>query len=318
MFSPFFNKKSFLTLVFLTLAALAGNYFTLDLFFGISFLFGSIASLIVLYLFGNTWGVLVALVSSIQTIFLWHHPYAVILFVLEVFFIALLRRQNQNLLLLDMFYWLLSGMPLGWVFYSLVLNLENTQFLLIIFKQAVNGINNALIATLATTYLPLNRWLNRPQVENKISLQTNLLNLLICCLFLPLLLLIILDNNRVVNHLVENIQADITLTSNLTTNELQFWHQTRIEQLTNLAQIAIGGNIKSSDKLQYSTELIQKLSPYFCSISIENALGDRIAFAGGIQNTLRATSDNIVIEHAKTTLKPVTSDANHNYNSDYR
>ncbi len=94
MLSPFFDKKSFLALLFLTFAALAGNYFTLDLFFGIFFVFGSIASLIALYLFGNTWGIFIALVSSIPTILLWHHPYAAIIFTLEILFVALLRRQH--------------------------------------------------------------------------------------------------------------------------------------------------------------------------------------------------------------------------------
>jgi len=104
MSSPFFDKRSFLALLFLTLAALTGNYFTLDLFFGISFLFGSIASLIVLYLFGVKWGVLVAAISSFQAVFLWHYPYALVIFILEVLYIALLRRQYHKILLLDMLY----------------------------------------------------------------------------------------------------------------------------------------------------------------------------------------------------------------------
>jgi len=169
MFSPVFNKKHFVLLLILTVAALAGNYFIFDSFFGISFLFGSIASFIVLSTFGIAWGILLAFISSIQTIFLWHHPYALIIFVLEVCFVAFLHRQQQNILLLDIFYWLLVGMPLGWVLYTFFLDLESTQVLLLILKQAVNGIANALIATLIITYLPLNRWIRVPQSDRKIS-----------------------------------------------------------------------------------------------------------------------------------------------------
>lgn len=313
MFSPFFDKRSFLALVFFTLAALAGNYFTLDLFFGISFIFGSIASLIVVHLFGTPWGVLVALISSVQTIGLWHHPYAAILLILEVLFVALLRRRYQNILLLDMLYWLLIGMPLGLVFYSLFLHLETTQFLLIILKQSVNGIANALIAITIITYLPLNKWLDRTQADGKISLQANLLNLLISCLFLPLLLLILLDNNRIINHLINDIQADLELTSNLVTSELQAWHQTHLDQLNYLAQIVKKSDVKSSDRLQDSTELMQKISPYFYNISIENALGNRIASAGKNQDILKS-DEKLLTERAKNTLKPILSDINHNLN----
>ncbi len=313
MLSPFFSKKSFLALLFLTLAALAGNYFTLDLFFGVSFLFGSIASLIVSYLFGNNWGLLVALISSVQTVFLWHHPYTAIIFVIEVLFVGLLLRQHQNILLLDMFYWLLIGIPLGWLFYSLFLHLDNTQFLLIVLKQSVNGIANALIANLIITYLPINKWLSRPQASKKISLQENILNLLICFLFLPLLLLMLLDSNRVVNQLVDDIQSDLELTSNLITTQLQTWHQNHLYQLNNLAQSAIKNNLEFSDKLQLSTELTQQLSPDFYSISIENALKNKIAFSGNSQNKLNEKfDDDLLVERAKTTLKPVISDANSN------
>lgn len=220
MRSPFFSKRSFLALLLLSLAALSGNYFTLDLFFGISFLFGSIASLMVLYLFGNSWGLLVAVISIIQTIFLWHHSYTAVILVLEIFFVGLLRKHQQNILLLDMLYWLFVGMPLGWLFYSLFLHLDSTQLLLTIFKQAVNGIANALTANLIITYLPIARWLGQPQTNNRISLQENLLNLLICYLFLPLLLLMLLDSNRIVTQLVSSIQSDLELTSDLITTDL--------------------------------------------------------------------------------------------------
>ncbi|WP_009632699.1 sensor histidine kinase [Synechocystis sp. PCC 7509] len=310
MFSPFINKRAFLALVFLTLAALAGNYFTLDLFWGISFLFGSIASLVVLYLFGTPWGVLVTLISSIQTIVLWHHPYAAILLGLEILFIGLFRRQPSNILLVDILYWLIIGMPLGWLFYALVLNLNNTQVLLLLLKKAVNGIANALIANLIITYLPLNKWLHRPQADKKISLQSNILNLLICCLFLPLLVLTLLDSNRVVNHLVSDIQADLELTSSFLSTELQAWHQAHLDRFNKLAQIAVKSNVKSSANLQLSTDLMQQLFPDSYSISIENNLGNQVAFSGNNQNKIIGNSDNkLLIEKAKNTLKPILSSA---------
>lgn len=306
MFSPFHNRNSFLALLFLTLAALASNHFTLNLFFGISFLFGSIASLIFLYLYGTTWGILVALISSIQTIVLWHHPYSAIIFVLEILFVGLLRRQPSNILLLDMLYCLLIGMPLGWLFYALFLPFDDTHFSLMLLKQSVNGITHALSANLIITYLPVCQWLNRTQVNKKISLQENILNLLICCLFLPLLLLLtLLDSNRVVNHLINDIQAELELTSAFISTELQAWHQIHLDRLIQLAQIAGESNIKFSDKLQLSTELMQRLSPDFYRINIEDNQKKQIAFSGDIKSLSEKSANNLLIERVKNTLKPV-------------
>jgi PAS domain S-box-containing protein len=307
---PFSDKRSFAALLILALLALAGNYFTWDLFFGISFLFGSIASLIVLYLFGNSWGLLVVFVSSIQTIFIWNHPYVAIIFILEILFIGLFRQQQQNILLLDMLYWILVGIPLGWVFYSLLLHLDNTQLLLTILKQAINGIANALIANLIITYLPLASWLGHPQTSKKISLQENILNLLIYFLFLPLLLLILLDGNRVASRLFNDVQTDLDLTANLLSAELQTWHQSHLDRLSKLAQFAVKSDVKMSDELQNTTELMQQISPNFYSISIENALGDKIAFSGKPQTNTDAKNYNkLLVETVKNTLKPVISNS---------
>jgi len=53
-------------------------------------------------------------------------------------------------------------MPLSWFFYTLFLNLDNTQSFLLMLTQAVNGIANALIANLIVTYLPVKKMVRSP------------------------------------------------------------------------------------------------------------------------------------------------------------
>ncbi|MGL6284118.1 MAG: hypothetical protein ACRC2J_17070, partial [Microcoleaceae cyanobacterium] len=53
----FLTDNSFLLpIILLTSLGYLGNYLKLNLFFGVDFLFGSIATLLVVYLYGTVWG----------------------------------------------------------------------------------------------------------------------------------------------------------------------------------------------------------------------------------------------------------------------
>jgi hypothetical protein len=127
-----------------------------SLFFGVDFLFGSIAVLIIVSLYGMEWGTLAAMIAASHTFFLWEHPYAAIILTFEALVVGWwLRRKRQNLLVLDGFYWIFIGMPLVWLFYDGVMGVQDQAVLLIMLKQSVNGMFNALIASLLLTHSPI-------------------------------------------------------------------------------------------------------------------------------------------------------------------
>ena len=78
-------------LAMLLLLGFLGNFWSLPLFFGVDFILGSIAVLIVVDLFGVGLGVLAAMIAGSYTYFLWGHPYALIIFTLEAMFVGLTR-----------------------------------------------------------------------------------------------------------------------------------------------------------------------------------------------------------------------------------
>ncbi len=146
------TPRAILILAGLIILGLLGNYFSLPLFFGVDFILGSIPVLIVVYFYGPGLGVLAALIASSYTYFLWGHPYAVIIFSLEALFVGFFLHQGRrSLLLLDGLYWLIMGMPAAWLFYGVVMHMDGLSTLLIMLKQGVNGIFNALLASLAIT-----------------------------------------------------------------------------------------------------------------------------------------------------------------------
>jgi PAS domain S-box-containing protein len=306
------KKKSTLALVALIAAAYLGNYFSLSLFFGIDFLFGSIAVLLVLYLFGLSWGIPAVVIASWHTFILWNHLYAAIVLICEAIFVGyFFQKKRKNILLLDGIYWLLIGMPLVWIFYAGFLNFETKQALLVVLKQSVNGIFNALIANLIIAHLPIYKWVGRPQLKTTISFRRSLLNLFVAFVFFPALILMVFDGNRVMLNTENRIQIELqSITADLDF-ELQSWYDQRLKALTELARIA-GGNTPI-DKLQQSTELLQRTFSSFSKLKVANPAGTVIAANPIINEAGESTLGlNIAIQpiflQVKTSLIPQITD----------
>jgi PAS domain S-box-containing protein len=138
----------------LAAAAALGNYFSMTLFFGVEVLFGSVAALLAVARLGTVPGIVVAGIGGSYTLVLWHHPFALIIFVLEVTAIGLHRdcaaRRGEPappLAVSAALYWLLLGIPLVLLFYHGPLGLGWLPTGLVAAKQAVNGILNAALAS---------------------------------------------------------------------------------------------------------------------------------------------------------------------------
>ena len=104
-----FSSKAVSTLA-LALLAFAGNMLNLPLFFGVHFIFGSVAVMVAVKLLGLWPALWVALAGGAYTWVLWGHPYAMLTFTLEAVVVGLLyRRGMQNLVLADLAFWLVAG-----------------------------------------------------------------------------------------------------------------------------------------------------------------------------------------------------------------
>ncbi len=136
-------------LILLAALALAGNYIHLPLLFSVSFIFGSIAALVALQLYGLLPGMVIAAIGGSHTWILWGHPFAMIIFTIEVLIVGLLLRRIPHLPLADFLYWLLIGVPLVLFFYHGQLGVAENATGLIALKQSINGVFNAVLAALA-------------------------------------------------------------------------------------------------------------------------------------------------------------------------
>jgi len=117
--------------------------------FGVGILLGSSLAYFSLRLIGWKSAVFIAAASGLATIFIWGHPYALIVFALELVVVSILfKRFEWSIVTAAMFYWILLGAPLAYVLYTQLLGMPGAA-LLIALKQSVNGIFLAVLADVA-------------------------------------------------------------------------------------------------------------------------------------------------------------------------
>ncbi|MPS31466.1 MULTISPECIES: response regulator [unclassified Salinivibrio] len=195
-------KQTMATLL-LAVVAFAGNMISLPLFFGVHFIFGSVAVMLAVNLLGLWPAVLVALAGGSYTWILWGHPYAIVILALEAFAVSVLyRRGVKNLVLADLAFWVVVSpivlMPLD----VIVIGMEASSAIMIALKQALNGVFNALIAGLLVKLLI---WYFQNGTINwlpaKVRLQELLFDALLCLTLIAGMAPIIINNqNNIINN----------------------------------------------------------------------------------------------------------------------
>ena len=271
---------STLLLLFLILAGYAGNYFSYPFGFGVDFLFGSIATIIVISLYGFWWGTLASLIASFYTIVLWQHPYALIIFVCEALFVGWrIRRGKHNLLTTDTIFWICIGIPLVLLFYGYILQVGTVTTAIIALKQPVNGIFNTLIASLVLNYKPIYRWSNSTPRKATIYFEKILLDLLVAAVLIPALTLMLVNNKAAMKHQEDSLVATLNASAQNLAADLRRWHQTGLEALRFMAQTSSQSRIVVSGQTQHSLDLAVDSFPLFKETYIINADREVIAAA---------------------------------------
>jgi hypothetical protein len=233
-FQDEFQKKFTLKylLAFLLFATLGylGNYFRLPLFFGVDFLFGSIFVLIATYLYGITMGVMVSAIASSYTYFLWGQPYAAFLLVSQALWVGIgLRYQDnrgrsRNTIFLVLSYWLCLGAPLCFVFYYFFLGFGISSTVLVVLKQLINNVFNAIIANLCVSYLLLQKWFQNKQVyKYQQTIQQMLFNILLAFVFVPILAIAALVGYQSLQDIDIRINTKLNSSVVALTVDLEFW-----------------------------------------------------------------------------------------------
>ena len=222
-----------LAFALLVVAGLAGNYLKYPIFLNIDFLFGSIFAMLALQFFGAWPGVVAATLIGALSFLLWNHPYAVVIVALEVAAVAwIMRRKKFGLVLADGIYWLSIGMPLVYVFYLGVMDVPIENTTIVMTKQAVNGIANALIARLMFTGFVL------ATKTGQIAYRDLVYNLLAVFALYPALFLLMVASHNDFLDADLSIRAAMLRNTRVINNYVELWVQDRRMIVAYLAKMA--------------------------------------------------------------------------------
>ncbi|MES2781849.1 MAG: ATP-binding protein [Pseudomonadota bacterium] len=144
---PKVSRQEFLVTVVLGLMGFLLNTFELQLGWGVHFIFGGALIYAFARLLSPQMLVLGIAISSLWTIFLWHHPWAWIVWVCEAVFIAFVAR-NSSAVRRDLIFWLMLGTPLLLLTYGAVMKMDALSLWLVVAKQSANGILNIVLGEL--------------------------------------------------------------------------------------------------------------------------------------------------------------------------
>jgi PAS domain S-box-containing protein len=299
------NQDSLPFLLALIAAGVAGNFLRFPIFFDLDFLFGSIFALLALQLFGLRRGVVAAVLISAYTILLWNHPYACLILTAEVAVVGwLFPRHKIGLVLADVLYWLGIGMPLVYLFYHGVMHVswENTSIIMI--KQAVNGIANALIARLlfaGYTLLSRSRFL---------PLREILSALLGFFVLFPALIFLAISSRADFASNDQRICTALLQDRDVMSERLKNWLSSRMASIVTLAQLA---TTLSPQEMQARLEQTLASDPNFLRVGLLDQGATTIAVAPRRDELGQATiglnfADRPYLPLLKKNLQPMLSE----------
>lgn len=220
-------------LLLLIAAGLIGNYLHFPVFLDIDFLFGSVFAMLALQFFGLGRGVVAAALIASYTYILWNQPYAIVILTAEVAAVGgLMKQRKMGMVLADTLYWLVLGLPLAYLFYQVVLDVAPASAHLIMIKQAINGIANALLARLIFTGITL----RSGSTQN--SFRELIYNLLAFFVLSPALILLALGSRTDVTEADQKIRDTLQQDSLSVTRRLEDWVRDRTRVVLALTEMA--------------------------------------------------------------------------------
>lgn len=323
------GKKELTSSGLVVLAVLA-NLVPVSVFFGVDFIFGSIFALLLVSISGLRAGILAGFLASVCTVIYWEHFYAIPILTVEILFVGLLISKYNKIpiILADMIYWLLIGMPLIYICYRYALAIDANVAKLIMFKQVMNGLFNASIASIMIFSAQL-FWGVRFKKIPKPSLRYVIFTILAFCLIGCCLTIVGFESNRNELTRTKDLCKNIDRFAIETKYYLENWHTRNINAALNLSNLISAqsaklpekwldefGNLASSENnpyIQLIAECGKQADSGFYDIRIANSLGTVIAANPQTNSTgEKIIGTNLsqidVYKNKKNNIRPIVSE----------
>jgi hypothetical protein len=310
MSAPSLLRRRLLLPLLFGVAGLLVNLLPYEIFFNVDFIFGSVFVMLVVLHAGLGPGVVAALIAATATWILWNHPWALVILAGEALVVGwLVRRRAWDLLVADIAFWAVLGAPLVWLFYHHALRIPAQGTVLIILKQAVNGIINTLLAYLI--HLAWRAWRN-PEGAARPAFRSVVFVTMVSLVTFPALIYL----TAFVRHEVRQGEQDLVRRSAgldlVARQALQTWIGDRHQSIATLANLAARPDQRRED-LQRAVEAIRTAMPAFKRAGVLDVHADIIAFSPLVDDLGNSTlgrnfADRPFIPILRESLKPWVAD----------
>ncbi len=251
--------------------AVVGNILSLPLFFGVDLLFGSIFAILAIRYLPLLPAIAVGLIASAYTFHIWGHPWAIIIFTAEIWVTGyLFKRFKLHLIIANLFYWTVIGIPLVWIFYRVVMDIPPTPTLTILFKQPINGFFNVVIASLISLIPIVRQWFELEEDKESFSIKEILLSTLVSAVVIPMVMVFGYFSQQKIQGDIEDKKNQLIQLTEIARNQTLYlfnhYEKTGLTLATKINEESI------SSKKQLEQEVSNLLNEYqeIQSLEIEN------------------------------------------------
>lgn len=158
---PSLRRQLPTSILILSLLAIAANQIGFDLFYGARLYLGSAFVVLALLLLGSP-GALVGAASVLLVPRLWSEPQAAVVLLAELIWLTVFlriganrveRRERGDVVLADILFWIVVAIPLDFLLFGVIANVDLPKVLDLSLLQAINGSCNAALAFAALLLL---------------------------------------------------------------------------------------------------------------------------------------------------------------------
>ncbi len=299
-------KRGYRLFIFsvLILAGLAGNRFVFSIV-NAHFVFGSVFSMLVLQIFGPIRGIAAAFVISSYTWFAWNHPNAIITMTGEMVFVAwLFTRTRVHLVMADIFYWVLAGIPIGCLCFHFISGMPFSNAIFLVTKQALNGMANALAARLLFSLYAVH------SKTSLLSFREILSNLTAFFMLIAAMTMLTISGRTDLAKTDLQIRGVLSRNSLRINHSFENWMEDRKHSIVHLAKMAVS---LSPEQMQMGMEQIRMSGSSFLRIALIDKNGIVTAYSPltdelGRSNISKDFSDRPYISVLKQKLQPMLSE----------
>jgi PAS domain S-box-containing protein len=259
------KRHNILAGIILGIIGFAVNWFKLELFFNVDFLFGSIITMFALMRYGLAAGTIAALVAATCTWHHWHHPWAIIIFTAEAFVAGLLaKKRGWELLSAVIIFWSTAGLLLVWLLYNQVMGLPFQSSLLIALKQGVNGIFNTLVA-MGIGIVVAYRDSRKQELP---SLYQTLFVSLALFVLIPVMGYLYFDIQKSLDLKLENYRKNTARIGEVSEHTVSLWLTLNRDTVNSLAGLVGSQEHITQPEMQRIVEIMRSTNPEFARMGI--------------------------------------------------